>query len=278
MQQITAEMIYYPNAKINIGLNIVEKRPDGYHNLETIFYPIPLNDVLEVVHNKNGQEPYVLGNSGIIVDSKAEDNICVKAFELIRAKYQIPPISIHLHKMIPFGAGLGGGSADGAFMLKLLNKEFNLGISDDELRHMAAQLGADCAFFIHNQPAYATGIGDVLKPIDMDLSGYYFALIKPSIHVSTPEAYAGIKPKQTTNSLCDLVKLPIEQWKHHIKNDFEASVFKKHPRIGKIKMGLYEAGALYACMSGSGSSVFGIFKEKPELQVEENDYSWIKKL
>jgi len=271
-------MICYPNAKINIGLNVVEKRPDGYHNLETIFYPIPLSDALELVHNTTSQEPYTWGNTGIEVDTTAENNICIKALNLIKAQHNIPPIQIHLHKMIPFGAGLGGGSADGAFMLSLLNKEFDLQICDSELHQMATQLGADCPFFLDNKPAFATGIGDILEPVNLDLSGYYFCLVKPPVHVSTPVAYSGVQAKPSTHSLKDLIRLPIGQWKHHIKNDFEQSVFEKFPQIGHLKMQLYEAGALYAAMSGSGSSVFGIFKEKPIINFDDTYFVWSKKL
>ncbi|TRX71553.1 4-(cytidine 5'-diphospho)-2-C-methyl-D-erythritol kinase [Carboxylicivirga sp. M1479] len=271
-------MICYPNAKINIGLNVVEKRSDGYHNLETIFYPIPLCDALEAVHTSEDKEPYTFSSSGIKIDGKDEDNICIKALHLIKEHCQLPALKIHLHKLIPFGAGLGGGSADGAFMLNLLNKEFELKLSDEILQAMAAQLGADCAVFIKNKPAYATGIGDVLQTIDLNLSGYYMALIKPPIHVSTPDAYQGVIPTPSSHPLTELIKLPINQWKHHIKNDFEASVFKKYPEIGNIKMQLYNSGAQYACMSGSGSSVFGIFKEEPQLKVKPDYFTWIKKL
>ncbi|MBK3516971.1 4-(cytidine 5'-diphospho)-2-C-methyl-D-erythritol kinase [Carboxylicivirga marina] len=271
-------MICYPNAKINIGLNVVEKRPDGYHNLETVFYPIPLTEILETVVNIEDEQSFTFSNSGIKVDALPEDNICIKALNIIKKNYDVPPVKIHLHKAIPFGAGLGGGSADGAFMLNLINKEFELGISNEELHNMAAQLGADCAFFINNKPAYATGIGDILQPVNLDLSGYHIALIKPPTHVSTPEAYSGVNPKSSENSLVDLIKLPLEQWKHHIKNDFEKSVFKNHPEIGRIKMELYEAGAAYASMSGSGSSVFGLFKEAPEIKTHPEYFKWIKQL
>ncbi|MBR8536006.1 4-(cytidine 5'-diphospho)-2-C-methyl-D-erythritol kinase [Carboxylicivirga sediminis] len=271
-------MICYPNAKINIGLNVVEKRPDGYHNLETIFFPIPLTDALETVHNPESKEPYLFSSSGIDIDAKPEENICIKAFELLKANYELPPVNIHLHKMIPFGAGLGGGSADGAFMLNLLKKEFELDVTEEELQELAAQLGADCAFFIKNKPSYATGIGNILQDVELDLSDYYIALIKPPIHVSTPDAYRGITPTPSSHSLTELIQLPVEQWKHHIKNDFEQSVFAKYPEIGKIKMELYEAGASYACMSGSGSSVFGLFKTEPSLNMPPSCFTWIKKL
>ncbi|MBS2212834.1 4-(cytidine 5'-diphospho)-2-C-methyl-D-erythritol kinase [Carboxylicivirga mesophila] len=271
-------MICYPNAKINIGLNVVEKRPDGYHNLETVFFPIPLSDALEAVRNTESSEQYQFSSSGIEVDAAPEDNICIKAYELLRARYELPALKIHLHKMIPFGAGLGGGSADGAFMLNLLNKEFNLNAKEEELLELAAHLGADCAFFIKNKPSYATGIGNILQDVELDLSDYYIALIKPPIHVSTPDAYRGIIPTPSSHSLTDLIQLPVEQWKHHIKNDFEQSVFAKYPEIGKIKMELYEAGASYACMSGSGSSVFGLFKTEPSLNMPPSYFTWIKKL
>ncbi|WP_439184130.1 4-(cytidine 5'-diphospho)-2-C-methyl-D-erythritol kinase [Carboxylicivirga taeanensis] len=271
-------MICYPNAKINIGLNVVEKRQDGYHNLETIFYPIPLMDALEVVTNIETTEPYIFSSSGINIDAPPADNICIKAFELLKKDYDLPPLKIHLHKMVPFGAGLGGGSADGAFMLTLLNKEFKLGIDESRLVTIAAQLGADCPFFIKNTPAFATGIGDMLHPIQLDLTGYYIALIKPPVHVSTPEAYRGVSARPSTAALSELVRLPIEQWKHHIKNDFEPSVFTKYPEIGKLKMALYEAGASYASMSGSGSSVFGLFKDEPHIDTPASHFKWIKKL
>ncbi len=253
---------------------MVEKRLDGYHNLETIFYPIPLTDALEMVPDINGKELYTWGNSGITVDTTPENNICIKALKLIKKQYDIPPVKIHLHKMIPFGAGLGGGSSDGAFMLTLLNKELKLNISDKELHNMAAQLGADCSFFLNNKPAYATGIGDIIEPIDLNLSDYYFYLIKPPVHVSTPDAYAGITPRPSSKELKDLIQLPIKQWKHHIKNDFEKSVFTRYPEIGRLKMQLYDAGALYASMSGSGSSVFGIFKSKPTINIDKSYFTW----
>ncbi len=271
-------MICFPNAKINIGLNVVAKRPDGYHNIETVFFPIPLKEALEVVHLTDNSAPYVWSNSGIEVDTPAENNICIKALHLIKQNHDLSPIQIHLHKHIPFGAGLGGGSADGAFMLKLLNDFFKLNISTDELKQMAVQLGADCPIFIDNTPSFATGIGEIMEPIELDLSGYHLTLIKPDIHVSTPEAYNGIIPQHPITALKADVHRPIEEWRHHIKNDFEQSVFAKHPLIGEIKEQLYQQGALYAAMSGSGSSVYGLFKDTPATDAFHDHYCWIGKL
>nr|WP_319399327.1 4-(cytidine 5'-diphospho)-2-C-methyl-D-erythritol kinase [uncultured Carboxylicivirga sp.] len=271
-------MIQFPNAKINIGLNVVKKRPDGYHNLETVFYPIPLSDALEIIINTNLDNDYKLFNTGIEVDAPAENNICVKALQILKQTYDIPSIEIHLHKATPFGAGLGGGSADAAFMLNMLNSLFELNISKADLISIASQLGADVPFFIDNQPAYATGIGDMLSPITLDLSQYYLCLVKPNIHVSTPEAYAGINPQAADRSLQKDILLPVEDWKNCIKNDFETTVFQKYPEIESIKNRLYSNGALYAAMSGSGSSVFGLFKEEPSVKWDPSYFTWIGKM
>lgn len=271
-------MLCFPNAKINIGLNVVEKRPDGYHNLETIFYPIPLCDALEAVISKDTSQKYFWNNSGIKVDAPDEENICIRALELLAQNHKLPSLNIHLLKKIPFGAGLGGGSADGAFMLKLINDICELGLSNDTLKNLATQLGADCPFFIDNKACFATGIGDQFESIELDLKGYHIALVKPPIHVSTPLAYAGINATPATRSLKEDIQLPIEQWRDVIKNDFELSVFKKFPEIKNIKEDLYDLGAIYAAMSGSGSSVFGIFKEKPILQFADKHFIWTKEL
>jgi len=261
-------MIAFPNAKINLGLNVVEKRPDNYHNIETVFIPVGLKDILEVVHHNESQEPYVMENTGLKVDAPASENICVKALELIRKDHNIGPVKIHLHKVIPFGAGLGGGSSDGAEMLKLLNDLFELKLSNGQLKKYAVQLGADCPFFIDNKPVYASGIGEILSPVEMDLSGYYFVLIVPGVHVSTPQAYQYVKPARPEFPVKEVVCLPPEEWKEKLKNDFEASVFKQFPEIEKVKDYLYNEGAVYASMSGSGSSVYGLFREKPEPEYE----------
>lgn len=256
-------MLTYPNAKINIGLNVVEKRPDGYHNIETIFYPIGLSDVLEVVPSETCTD-YSFSASGIPIMGDPEDNLIVKAYHLLRSKYEFPAVDISLIKQIPFGAGLGGGSADAAFMLKSLNEMFELKLSTRELEEKAAMLGADCPVFIKNKPVYATGIGNVFSPIQLSLKGHYLLLVKPNIHVSTPEAYSSVVPRKSEFSLQELIKSPLTDWKLTIKNDFEKSVFKIHPAIENIKNQLYELGANYASMSGSGSSVYGIFPELPE--------------
>jgi len=257
-------MITYPNAKINLGLNIVEKRSDGYHNLETIFYPINLQDALEVT-KLEGEGEYTLKTSGVQIEGDPDNNLVVKAYRLLKEDYpDMPGINIHMYKHIPTGAGLGGGSADAAFMIKLLNEKFKLGISIEKMEEYAARLGADCAFFIQNKPVFASGIGNIFTPINLSLKGFYIVLVKPDIFVSTKDAFANITPMQPTHSLKDIAHMPIETWRATMKNDFEESVFKKFPEIAAIKDKLYDMGAIYASMSGSGSSVFGIFREQVE--------------
>lgn len=253
-------MITYPNAKINLGLNIVEKRPDGYHNLETIFYPIPLQDALEITPWEGGERKYKLAQSGIQIAGDDEHNLVVKAYKLLDSLYNLPPIEINLLKHIPSGAGLGGGSADAAFMLCMLNQHFQLNIPNDQLEVYAAQLGADCAFFVENKPTFAEGIGNIFSPIELSLKGYKLLLVKPDIFVSTRDAFAQIKPKRPSISLKEVAKMPIEAWKTYMVNDFEESVFPQFPAIADIKAKLYDMGAIYASMSGSGSSVFALFK------------------
>lgn len=255
-------MLCFPNAKINIGLNIVEKRTDGFHNIETIFYPIPLTDGLEII-GSDDENKYQFNSSGIPININDKDNIVCKAFELLLTKHNIPSINIHLHKNIPFGAGLGGGSSDAAFMIKMLNEQYKLEISSKYMENLAGQLGSDCPFFIKNKPVFAEGKGDVFSKIDSTLSGYHILLIKPNIHIGTPEAYSNVTPSRPNKSLKDLIQNPIESWRHLIFNDFENSIFINHPELAKIKSKLYEMGAIYASMSGSGSSIFGLFTEKP---------------
>lgn len=260
-------MLSFPNCKINLGLHVVSKRPDGYHNLETLFLPVPLTDELEI----NISETNSFSQDGIPIAGNPNDNLCVKAYNLLRESYpeQVGSVTIHLKKNIPFGAGLGGGSADAAFTLKMLNELFSLQLSSDELRAFAARLGADCPFFIDNQPAYATGIGDLLEPFPVNLSGYALLLVKPQDAVSTKEAYSGIVPrdKRTDINPVDLKAAlcqPVDLWKEVVVNDFEDSVFPAHPAIAAIKQQLYDCGATYAAMSGSGSTVFGLFNCKNE--------------
>jgi len=256
-------MVVFPNAKINLGLNVVERRPDGYHNIETVFYPIGLSDILEVEPSETCTD-YSFSSSGIAIDGDPEDNLIVKAYHLLRSGYQFPPVDISLIKQIPFGAGLGGGSSDAAFMLKALNEIFELKATPNRLEKLAAKLGADCPVFIKNKAVFAAGIGNVFTPIKLSLKGKFLVLVKPEIHVSTPEAYSLVVPEKPEVSLVDLIQRPLYEWKDIIKNDFEKSVFSKYPEIGKIKTDLYEMGAVYASMSGSGSSVYGIFDVEPE--------------
>ncbi len=262
-------MIAFPNAKINLGLNIVEKRPDNYHNIQSVFVPLALKDILEVVHNTEDDLPFTMKNTGIPVNVPAKENICVRALELLKDDFDIGPVKIHLHKVIPFGAGLGGGSSDAANMLRLLNDLFELGLTSEQLKGYAVKLGADCPFFVENKPAYVTGIGEIMTPVDIDLKGCYIVLIIPKVHVSTPEAYRFVKPQKPEYQLKETLKLPVEQWKDKIVNGFEESVFKQFPEIKNVKDYLYERGAVYASMSGSGSSVYGLFREKPEIKVED---------
>ena len=251
-------MITFPNAKINLGLDVVEKRPDGYHNLETVFYPIPLNDILEIT--KSEEFSFTMHNAQFEGDDN--DNLVVKAYNLLAQEYEMPKVKISLYKNIPTGAGMGGGSADAAFALKMLNEIAGLGLSDEKLEEYAARLGADCAFFIKSRPAYATGIGNILTSVECDLTGYYMIVVKPEIHISTKEAYALVTPKHPENALAEIIRKPVEEWKGLMKNDFEKSVFAKYPDVANIKEKLYSLGAVYASMSGSGSAFFGIFDKE----------------
>ena len=253
-------MITFPNAKINIGLYVTSRRPDGYHNLETLFYPIELRDILEIVPAQGSESSLTV--TGIAVDGDPEQNLVMRAYRLLQKEYNVPAVDIYLHKVIPFGAGLGGGSADAAYALVMLRDMFNLPLSDDELAQRASRLGADCPFFIYNRPLIATGIGDCFTSTDFSLKGLHIVLVKPSIAVSTAEAYAHVTPQNPQTPLADGLPQPIEQWRECVSNDFEKSVFPAHPRIAAIKQRLYDMGAVYASMSGSGSSVFGIF-DKP---------------
>jgi 4-diphosphocytidyl-2-C-methyl-D-erythritol kinase len=254
-------MIVYPHSKINLGLHIVKKREDGFHEIETLFYPLRLSDALEIIPASDGKTEF--SSSGIPIPGNAEGNLCLQAWELLQKHHNIPPVKIHLHKVIPIGAGLGGGSSDAAFSLKLINDLFDADIPEEMLYEYAAQLGSDCSFFLNGQPALASGRGEILKPFDLSLKGYYLVLVSPPVHVSTAGAYTGIKPSMPETRLEDVLALPVKKWKGILVNDFEHSVFEKHPEIKKIKNQLYESGALYASMSGSGASVFGIFAQKP---------------
>ncbi|HEY0244894.1 MAG TPA: 4-(cytidine 5'-diphospho)-2-C-methyl-D-erythritol kinase [Mucilaginibacter sp.] len=258
-------MITFPNAKINIGLNITERRADGYHNLETIFYPVKINDALEVIVS----DKLSFESSGLEIPGRMEDNLCVKGYHLLKKDFDLPPVAIHLYKHIPIGAGLGGGSADAAFFITLMNRKFELGLSVGQMQDYARVLGADCAFFIENKPVFAFEKGDEFEAVKLDLAAYKIVLVMPPVHISTAEAFRGVKPAEVKHSLMELIYLPVKEWKNYIKNDFEESIFKSHAEIRGVKASLYEAGALYASMSGSGASVFGIFEALPDLSFLE---------
>jgi 4-diphosphocytidyl-2-C-methyl-D-erythritol kinase len=262
-------MICFPNAKINLGLYVTAKRPDGYHNIETVFLPIPLQDVLEIKPLDTRYSDYEWQQAGNVIDGQPEDNLVVRVFMEMKREFQLPPISIYLYKRIPTGAGLGGGSSDAAFMMRLLSEQFDLRLSADDMERRLSHIGADCAFFVHNRPALATGIGDVLSPIPLNLSDKYLLLVKPPVAVSTREAYAHVHPAPPENPLAESVKLPLSDWRNLIGNDFEKSVFPAHPQIAAIKQTLYDMHAIYASMSGSGSAVYALmdhpFEEAPEI-------------
>lgn len=261
-------MVAFPNAKINIGLNITARRPDGYHNLESVFYPILIRDVIEVIEAPELK----FTASGLDIPGNSQDNLCIKAYSLLAGDYDLVPVHIHLHKHIPVGAGLGGGSSDAAFFIRLMNEKFELGLTDEQMEGYCRRLGADCAFFISNKPVFAVGKGDEFSPVDLDLTSYFMVLVLPGVRISTSEAYRDVKPAKSGVYLPELIKLPVSEWRSGIKNDFERSIFKNHPVVRGIKSGLYEAGAMYASMSGSGSSVYGIFNEKIKLpELEKNN-------
>ena len=257
-------MIVYPNAKINIGLNVVEKRKDGYHNIETVFYPIKLMDALEITASEYYEQNCTLIVTGVILPGRPSDNLVVKAYNQLKSMFpdKIKPIDVHLHKHIPTGAGLGGGSSDAAFTIKALNDKFDLRLNEEDMKTVASKIGADCPFFIKNKPVFAQGIGDVFSEIEMSLKGKFILLVKPNIGVSTSDAYSLIKPHKPEIPLKEILKKPLKEWKENVVNDFEYSVFAKYPEIAAIKDRLYDLGAIYASMSGSGATVYGIFKKQ----------------
>lgn len=266
-------MIYFPIAKINLGLNVVEKRPDGYHNLQTVFYPVPIKDALEVhVMDEAFPSDYDcdLKVTNITIEGDEQRNLVVRAYQLLKQDFPtLPRIHSHLWKGIPTQAGMGGGSSDCAYMMLLLNQQFRLGLTDEQLIEYAAKLGADCAFFILSRPCYAEGIGEKLQPIDLSLSGYYIAVVRPDIPVPTKEAFSRIRPHYPAQNCRETVMQPVETWRDTLINDFEESVFALHPEIGNIKQQLYDMGATYAAMSGSGSALFGLFKKQPDSLSQE---------
>lgn len=261
-------MVTFPNAKINLGLEILRKRSDGFHDIDSVFYPIPLRDALEAVPDPNRREDR-WHYSGLEIPGRYGDNLIIRALELLRKEATIPPLNVFLHKAIPMGAGLGGGSSDAAFFLKLASSFAEEPLSKERLKEIAAALGSDCAFFIEAEPAHATGRGEILKPVDLDLSGVKLILVCPDVHVSTSEAYGSIMPKEIGKSTADLVKSPMKEWRNVLRNRFEESVFRLYPELDDIKQMLYDSGAIYASMTGSGSAVYGLFENWPD----EADFS-----
>jgi 4-diphosphocytidyl-2-C-methyl-D-erythritol kinase len=257
-------MVSFPHCKINLGLNVVSKRADGFHNIETCFYPVPRTDILEIIPSSE----LLFTQSGIDVPGLQDDNLCVKAYRLLKNDFKIGSIKMHLHKIVPMGAGLGGGSSDAACTLQSLNSVFDLKLSHENLNKYAAQLGSDCSFFLEDGPMIGTGRGEILSPCSTSLKGYYLVLIKPDINISTAEAYSGIIPSVMEFSIEEILRLPISEWRSKLKNDFEKSIFEKYPLIGQLKEKMYSCGAHYASMSGSGSCVFGLFKKSIELTKE----------
>jgi len=262
-------MLAFANAKINLGLNVTDKRPDGYHNLETVFYPVNIYDVIEIT----AADFTSCEIRGISIPGDSMDNICLKAYHMLSKDFKLPPVKITLLKNIPVGAGLGGGSADAAFLIKLLNDKFELKLTISAMEDYARALGADCAFFIQNQPVYAFGKGDQFSPVSIDLSAYFKVLVKPPVHVSTADAYGGLSPAFPETPLKELIRLPVAEWRGKLKNDFEECIFVKYPEISQIKEQLYLAGATFALMSGSGSSVFALFDTKVALPLLEKENS-----
>ena len=252
--------ISFPNAKINIGLDIVRRRTDGYHDISTIFYPINITDAMEIMPS----DKFIFDNRGIKIDCEIEKNLCYKAYKMLKDDFDLPPVKFVLYKHIPFGSGLGAGSADAAFTIKMLNEMFSLKLSVEQMVAYASRLGADCAFFIHNRPMLAEGTGNILHETDLNLSGKTLVLVLPPISVNTAKAYAGCHPAEPQFHLEESIKLPLQQWKGRIKNDFESTVFSENPMLVEIKHKLYEKGAVFAQMSGSGSAMYGIFEEKPQ--------------
>lgn len=258
-------MVSFPPCKINLGLHVTSKRADGYHDIATCFYTVPWNDILEIVPAKD----FKFSMSGDPVPGAAADNLCMRAYHLLNQEFDLKPVAIHLMKNIPIGAGLGGGSADGAHTLRILNAIFNLGIPHDKLKGYASQLGSDCAFFLENGPMMGAGRGDLLTPVSVSLKGKFLIIVKPEAHVSTARAYAGVTPRTPDHNLRDVLESkPLKEWKSLVKNDFEETLFREFPIIEAIHQKLYAFGAVYASMSGSGSAVYGIFENETDLRKE----------
>ncbi len=266
-------MISFPNAKINLGLSVLSKRSDGFHELETIFYPIRLKDGLEIIGGNKEHKEVAFSTSGIEINGDSSQNICLKAYQLLKNDFpRLPSIQMHLHKAIPIGAGLGGGSADGAFTLLLSNEKFNLQLSEEQLLQYALKLGSDCAFFIINKPCHAKGRGEILEQLELNLDDYKIVVVYPNIHINTGWAFSQLQNFTSADTLKEIIEKPVQQWRDLLKNDFEEVVFAKFPAIKQIKDQLYNAGAIYASMSGSGSTVYGLFSSAPSLTALSQEY------
>jgi len=266
-------MINFPNCKINLGMRILQKRSDGFHNVETLLYPVGIHDILEIIEADDGT--FRFQTSGLDISGDRKHNLVIKAYELMKSEFKLPPVHIYLHKVIPMGAGLGGGSSDAAYAIKMINDLFGLQLDDKILEGYARQLGSDCAFFIKNEPALATGKGDELSAVQMSLTDFYLVIVKPEIHISTPDAYSWITPNPKGPSLLNVAKGPITQWKNELHNDFEQMVFKHHPPIAQIKKDLYHEGAVFASLTGSGAAVYGLFKKDSAYSIDfANCFVW----
>ena len=271
-------MLVFSNCKINLGLNVINKRLDGFHNLKTVFYPINWLDELEVIEDDRAKNGFSFSQSGLTIDVPIENNLIYKAWQLITNKTKLPPIKVNLVKRIPMGAGLGGGSSNAAYFITLINSKFDLGFSSDEMIQLSAQIGSDCAFFINNKPVFAEGKGDVLSSININLNQYYILLVFPNIYSNTKDAFNNLVYQTPTIELKTIIEeIPIDEWKNNLVNDFEQSIFLKHPKIKELKELFYSEGAIYSSMSGSGSCVFGIFDQEPNLKSFEHYQSFLQK-
>jgi 4-diphosphocytidyl-2-C-methyl-D-erythritol kinase len=267
-------MLAFPNAKINLGLHVLEKRSDGFHNIETVFYPVRWSDALEIIPaQKKSSNSIQFNSTGIKIVGSKDKNLCVRAYQLLKEKYDLPPIQMHLHKRIPIGAGLGGGSSDATNTLLLLNKIFDLELKDKELEEYASTLGSDCAFFVRNKVTLAKERGNVFEEINLSLKDYFIVIVKPDVYVSTADAYKNVSPDAKRKSLKEIISKPVEEWKDILVNDFEKNVFRKFPEVRYVKEELYNHGAVYASMSGSGSAVYGLFKNEVDLKNQFKEYT-----
>ncbi|MBK9636679.1 MAG: 4-(cytidine 5'-diphospho)-2-C-methyl-D-erythritol kinase [Bacteroidetes bacterium] len=269
-------MVAFPPVKINLGLNIIAKRADNFHDIESVFYTVGWTDVLEVIVTEN--QEFSLKITGLPISGDPAKNLIIKAYEILKKDYEIPELSFHLHKILPMGAGLGGGSSDGAYALKLINEVACLGISAEKLQKYALQLGSDCPFFLNEKPAFVQGKGEIIESISLDLSGWYIRIVMPPISISTAEAYSWITPTPPKKSIRDIISLPPADWRDLLKNDFEKHAIQHHPIIGEIKKEMYDSGATYSSMSGSGASVYGLFKQKPPFFQTKGMQIWEGKL